>query len=116
VPLAGAPPGHNSASRGQERHALPRLPDRRGFFIELICVERLRSGALKRRRGPVSLPGMASDTARFEITMQSERRRQLDELASATGISSADLARLAINQMLEERAVRLPAAEEQHVA
>ena len=50
-------------------------------------------------------------TTRFEIKLQPERRRQLDELASATGISATDLCRLAIGQLLEQRLVRLPAAE-----
>ena len=54
--------------------------------------------------------------SRFEIKMQPERRRQLDELASATGISAADIARLAINQVLDERAVRLPQVVEREAA
>jgi hypothetical protein len=37
-------------------------------------------------------------TTRFEIKLQPERRRQLDELASATGISATDLCPLAIGQ------------------
>ena len=47
-------------------------------------------------------------TTRFEIKLQPERRRQLDELASATGISATDLCRLAIGQLFEQRLVREP--------
>jgi hypothetical protein len=47
-------------------------------------------------------------TTRFEIKLQPERRRQLDELASATGMSATDLCRLAIGQLLEQRLVREP--------
>jgi predicted transcriptional regulator len=47
-------------------------------------------------------------TTRFEVKLQPERRRQLDELASATGMSATDLCRLAIGQLLEQRLVREP--------
>jgi hypothetical protein len=47
-------------------------------------------------------------TTRFEIKLQPERRRQLDELASATGMSATDLCRLAIGQLFEQRLVREP--------
>ena len=39
--------------------------------------------------------------ARFEFRLAKDRRRELAELAAETGISSADLARLAIKQFLE---------------
>ena len=39
--------------------------------------------------------------ARFEFRLSAGRRRELAELAAETGISSADLARLAIKQFLE---------------
>jgi predicted transcriptional regulator len=54
---------------------------------------------------------MANDPRRFELKLAPERRRQLDELASATGISATGLCRLAIGQLLEQRLVRLPGAE-----
>lgn len=49
-----------------------------------------------------------SSTTRFEIKLPPERRRQLDDLAAASGVSATDLARLAIGQLLEQRMVRLP--------
>jgi hypothetical protein len=48
---------------------------------------------------------------RFEIKLPEERRRELDQLAHESGIPSAALAKLAIVAMLEQRMVRLPAAE-----
>jgi predicted transcriptional regulator len=53
---------------------------------------------------------------RFEIKLQPACRRRLDELASATGISATDLARLAIGQLLEQRVVRLPTITQQEQA
>jgi uncharacterized protein YdbL (DUF1318 family) len=41
------------------------------------------------------------DTSRFEFRLSAGRRRELAALAAETGISSADLARLAIKQFLE---------------
>jgi predicted DNA-binding protein len=52
---------------------------------------------------------MTNDT-RFEIRMPSQRRHALDQLAHESGLSAADLARLAIGRLLEDRTVRLPAA------
>ena len=40
---------------------------------------------------------------RFEIRLQPERRQELDALARETGLSSADVVRLAIRQLLEHR-------------
>jgi hypothetical protein len=54
---------------------------------------------------------MSTETTRFEIKLTAQRRRALDQLAHEAGISSADLARLAIGQLLEDRVVRLPAVE-----
>jgi predicted transcriptional regulator len=45
---------------------------------------------------------------RFEIRIPAEQRARLDALAADAGLSSSDLARLAIGQILEDRAVRLP--------
>jgi predicted DNA-binding protein len=53
---------------------------------------------------------MANDT-RLEVKLSAERRQQLNALAHESGISSAGLARMAIVQLIETRAVRLPAAE-----
>ena len=47
---------------------------------------------------------------RFEIKLPPDRRQALDRLAAASGLSLADLARLAINQLLEQRHVQLPNA------
>ena len=41
------------------------------------------------------------ENERFEFRLSAGRRRELAELAAETGISSADLARLAIKQFLE---------------
>jgi predicted transcriptional regulator len=49
-------------------------------------------------------------TKRFEIKLPEDRRAALDALANQTGVSASDLARLAINQMLEDRDVKLPRA------
>jgi predicted DNA-binding protein len=46
-----------------------------------------------------------SDTARFELRLPAERRRELDALARETGLSAADIVRLSIKQMLERRDV-----------
>ena len=54
---------------------------------------------------------MSTETTRFEIKLTAQRRRALDQLAHEFGISSADLARLAIGQLLEDRTVRLPAGQ-----
>jgi predicted DNA-binding protein len=48
---------------------------------------------------------------RFEIRLAEDRRAALTALSVKTGVSSADLARLAITQMLEGHSVALPAAE-----
>ena len=48
---------------------------------------------------------------RLELKLAPERRRQLDELAAASGVSATDLCRLAITQLLEDRTVRLPQSE-----
>jgi metal-responsive CopG/Arc/MetJ family transcriptional regulator len=40
---------------------------------------------------------------RFEISLPTERRRELDALAAETGVSASDLARLAIVRLLASR-------------
>jgi predicted transcriptional regulator len=55
-------------------------------------------------------------STRFEIKLSAERRAQLDALADEAGLSSAALARLAIVQLLDQRAVRLPMPAEQRRA
>jgi predicted transcriptional regulator len=52
-------------------------------------------------------------STRFEIKLSAERRAQLGALADEAGLSSAALARLAILQLLDQRAVRLPVPAEQ---
>jgi hypothetical protein len=47
---------------------------------------------------------------RFELKLPEARRAALESLADEVGVSSADLVRLAISQMLEGRAITLPAA------
>jgi predicted DNA-binding protein len=46
-----------------------------------------------------------SDTARFELRLPAERRRELDALTRETGLSTADIVRLSIKQLLERRDV-----------
>jgi predicted DNA-binding protein len=53
---------------------------------------------------------MANNDARFELKISTERREALDSLARQSGVSSSDLVRLAINQLLEDRDVRLGAS------
>jgi hypothetical protein len=48
---------------------------------------------------------------RFELKLPEARRAALESLADEVGVSSADLVRLAISQMLEGRAITLPAVE-----
>ena len=52
------------------------------------------------------------DARRFEIKLPAEQRAQLEVLAVETGVPSAALARLAVAQMLAQRAVSLPEARD----
>jgi hypothetical protein len=47
------------------------------------------------------------NTARFEIRLTPERRRELEDLAREVGLSSADLARLGIGWLLRHPNVLL---------
>jgi hypothetical protein len=53
---------------------------------------------------------------RFELKIPTDRRDALNEVARQSGVSSSDLVRLAINQLLEDRDVRLGAASRRHEA
>jgi hypothetical protein len=66
-------------------HALVSRPER-------FCV-RCRDGAAPYIRG------MKND-ARFEVRLSTDTRRELRELASTSGLTSADLARLGIKRLL----------------
>jgi hypothetical protein len=57
-----------------------------------------------------------TDATRFQFRLPAQQKAQLDSLARATNLSSADLTRLAIDRLLEDRDVRLPAAERTHTA
>ena len=48
-----------------------------------------------------------NNDARFELRLPAQRRAQLEALADETGLSSADLARLAIGRLLDDRAIIL---------
>jgi predicted DNA-binding protein len=50
--------------------------------------------------------------ARFEFRLPAHCRRELDELAEATGLSSAALTRLAIQRLLKHRDVLLSSEAE----
>jgi predicted DNA-binding protein len=43
-----------------------------------------------------------NNDARFELRLPTQRRARLDELADETGLSSADLVRLAIDRLLAD--------------
>jgi hypothetical protein len=49
---------------------------------------------------------------RFQLMLPEPQRAGLSELADKTGLSSADLVRLAIGRLLEARELSLPAAEQ----
>ena len=53
-----------------------------------------------------------TNDARLEIRLPARRLRELDELAAESPVSRADLVRLAICRLLEDRDVRLPAHSE----
>jgi hypothetical protein len=48
-------------------------------------------------------------TERFEIRLSADRRHELAELARASGLSAADITRLAITRMLQNPGVLLGA-------
>jgi hypothetical protein len=47
------------------------------------------------------------DLTRFETRLPIDQRRELDELAERTGLSSVQLARLAIRRLINDRAALL---------
>lgn len=53
---------------------------------------------------------------RFEVTLPAERRRELDDLAREIGTGSADLARLAITRLLNNRDALLGASDTERAA
>ena len=53
-----------------------------------------------------------TDATRFQFLLPEQHRRELAELEARTGFSRADLVRLAIGRLLEDRDVRLPAHSE----
>ena len=65
------------------------------------------------RSGSRTLPGMRDrHDARLEIRMPAASRRELDEFACEAGLSKADLVRLGLKWLLQNRDVllKLPAA------
>jgi hypothetical protein len=52
-----------------------------------------------------------TDATRFQFRLPAAQRAQLETLAVQSGLSSADLTRLALQRLLEDRDVRLPAHE-----
>jgi len=53
-----------------------------------------------------------TDATRFQFRLPATQRAQLETLAVQCGLSSADLTRLALQRLLEDRDVRLPAHSE----
>ena len=51
------------------------------------------------------------DATRFQFRLPAAQRAQLETLAEQSGLSSADLTRLALQRLLEDRDVKLPAHE-----
>ena len=49
---------------------------------------------------------------RFQFRLPAQQKAQLESLARATNLSSADLMRLAIGQLLEAPALKLPVQHE----
>jgi hypothetical protein len=56
------------------------------------------------------------DATRFQFRLPAAQRAQLETLAMQSGLSSADLTRLALQRLLEDRDVRLPAHETEAAA
>jgi hypothetical protein len=52
-----------------------------------------------------------TDATRFQFRLLAAQRAQLKTLAEQSGLSSADLTRLALQRLLADRDVRLPAHE-----
>jgi hypothetical protein len=52
-----------------------------------------------------------TDATRFQFRLPAAQRAQLETLAVQSGLSSADLTRLALQRLLEDRDVKLPAHE-----
>jgi hypothetical protein len=57
-----------------------------------------------------------TDATRFQFRLPAAQRAQLETLAEASGLSSADLTLLALQRLLEDRDVRLPAHSEMGAA
>jgi hypothetical protein len=57
-----------------------------------------------------------TDATRFQFRLPAAQRAQLETLAVQSGLSSADLTRLALQRLLEDRDVRLPAHSETEAA
>jgi hypothetical protein len=57
------------------------------------------------------------EQARFDLKLPASQRRELAALASETGLSSADLVRLSVRHLLQNReAILRPVAAEQREA
>jgi hypothetical protein len=57
-----------------------------------------------------------NDATRFEFLLPAEQRGELDELAAATGLSVADLARLGIGWVIKRRDVLVNGREGERAA
>jgi hypothetical protein len=75
----------------------------------------MRHGALQSGVGLASHMCMV-DATRFQFRLPAAQRAQLETLAEQCGLSSADLTRLALQRLLEDRDVRLPAHETEAAA
>jgi hypothetical protein len=76
---------------------------------KLYACFMLAPGRCRTRR--TMYTGHMTDAHRFQIRLAPQQNAQLDSLSRATNLSKADLTRLAIDRLLEDRDVRLPAAE-----
>jgi hypothetical protein len=55
---------------------------------------------------------MLDASTRFQFRLSAAQRAQLETLAVQSGLSSADLTRLALQRLFEDRDVKLPAHPE----
>jgi hypothetical protein len=53
---------------------------------------------------------------RFEVKMDQKQRDALAELALESGLTSADLVRLAVGRLLSDRSITLPAPHDRRAA
>jgi hypothetical protein len=88
------------------------------YLLSKIAVTR-RQRALPANRGPTTIAGMADTrlSDRLEVRVLAAQRRELVQLAAATGVSVPGLVRLATQRLLADRNSLLPDPHtEEHAA